>query len=51
MFIEDGKIVIAEESELHGYWLKRFSDFMSWNDYRNGMLDCGVEIVKEVIVI
>lgn len=44
MKIEKGKIIEATENELYNYWLKQWSDLMSFPDYKDKMIDTGVKI-------
>lgn len=45
MKIEDGKITQATEEELYVYWLRNWSDFLSYTDYKKGCLENGVQII------
>lgn len=44
--IEDGVIVEATENALHRYWLTRWSDFYSWEEYKKLVQQNGCKIVK-----
>ena len=48
LVIKDGVIVEAEYDALHRFWLTRWSDYYSWEDYlmtvkKNGMIVKGGE--------
>lgn len=45
MTIENGKIIKATESELYKYWLDRWSDIYSFDQYLQMMKDKGVIIL------
>lgn len=47
MVIKDGKIRKATENELYTYWLRNWSDFMSYTDYKQGCLANGTEITDK----
>ena len=49
MKIKNGKIVESTENELYSYWLDQWSDLMSFNDYKDKMINTGVTILKEEI--
>lgn len=46
MEIKKGKIVKATDSELYKYWLRQYSDIMSYTDYKNKMINLGVTIIE-----
>lgn len=47
MVIQDNKIIEATENELYSYWLKQWSDLISFDEYIKKMKKNGV-IIKEV---
>ena len=47
MVIADGKIQRATEEELHIYWLRNWSDFCSWPEYKRNCIAVGTEITDE----
>lgn len=46
MEIKKGKIVKATDGELYKYWLRQYSDIMSYTDYKNKMINLGVTIIE-----
>ena len=44
MKIENGKIISCTNIELYGYWLNQWSDIYSYTEYKDRMLELGVEI-------
>ena len=44
MDIKDGKIIKCTESELYSYWLKRWSDLYSFDDYKRRCIELGTEV-------
>lgn len=44
MVIEDDRIQQATEEELHIYWLRNWSDFCSWPEYKRNCIAAGTEI-------
>lgn len=47
MKVSNGKIVEATENELYEFWLKHWSDFMGFDDYRRRMIIKGVKIIED----
>ena len=48
MRIENNKIVEATRNELHSYWLKQWSDLMSFDEYVTKMQYSGVKIHNKI---
>lgn len=49
MEVVDGKIVKATELELYQYWLTRFSDVFSFNEYKAKVQQAGTTIVEDEV--
>lgn len=47
MTIENGKIVSATEKELFNEYLKKWCDFIPFDEYIRRMKDIGVEVEEE----
>lgn len=47
MKIENDKIVEATEDELYTYWLRTWSDFMPYTEYRTGCISSGIKIKEK----
>jgi hypothetical protein len=45
--IEDGRIAEASDPDLYLYWLRNFSDFMPYSDYKKKCMELGTKIVEE----
>lgn len=45
MIIENGKITKCTETELYTYWLKRYSDILSFPAYKLKMKEAGMKII------
>lgn len=49
MKVVNGKIVEATELELYQYWLTRFSDVFSFNEYKAKVQQAGTTIVEDEV--
>ena len=47
MEIKYGKIIKITDEELYEFWLKNWSDFYSYNDYKTKCMELGTKVVNE----
>ena len=47
MEVKDGKITKCSDSELYGYWLKRYSYFMSYPDFKAACIEAGTVVEED----
>ena len=47
MEIINGKITKCTNSELYVYWLKRYSDFMSYPDFKSACIEAGTVVEED----
>ena len=47
MEITNGKITKCTNSELYEYWLKQWSDFMSYDDYKAVCIELGTTVEED----
>ena len=48
MVVEDGKIVKATNDELFEYWMQRYDDVFTYEQFKLGCMANGTLIVQEV---
>ena len=44
--IVGGKIVKADDLDLYTYWLRNWSEFMSYTDFKNKCIENGTEVTE-----
>ena len=47
MEIKNGKITKCTNLELYEYWLKQWSDFMSYDDYKAVCIELGTTVEED----
>ena len=47
MTVKDGKITEATEEELFTYWLKRYDDVLSLDDFLTRIKQAGTNVIEE----
>ena len=47
MIVENNKIIEATEDEMYTYWLKRWSDVISFTDYIRKVEKNGTKIIRK----
>lgn len=47
MKVIDNKIIEITESELLEYWLKRYDDIYTFDEFKYSMIQHGVKVIKD----